>query len=82
MNTRRASRKAFSVQHAMTSAKAMIDMHGIVKTFNNAAGEFTVLRGIDLRAMWSTSQYYAERASRFTVWRRGPEMPSRASAGR
>jgi putative ABC transport system ATP-binding protein len=48
MNTRRASRKAFSVQHAMTSAKAMIDMHGIVKTFNNAAGEFTVLRGIDL----------------------------------
>jgi putative ABC transport system ATP-binding protein len=27
---------------------AMIEMHGIVKTFKNAAGEFTVLKGIDL----------------------------------
>jgi putative ABC transport system ATP-binding protein len=27
---------------------AMIDMQGIVKTFRNAAGEFTVLKGIDL----------------------------------
>ncbi len=27
---------------------AMIDMHGIVKTFKNAAGEFTALRGVDL----------------------------------
>ena len=26
----------------------MIDMHGIVKIFRNAAGEFTVLKGIDL----------------------------------
>jgi putative ABC transport system ATP-binding protein len=26
----------------------MIEMHGIVKTFRNAAGEFTVLKGIDL----------------------------------
>jgi putative ABC transport system ATP-binding protein len=26
----------------------MIDMHGIVKTFKNAAGEFTVLKGVDL----------------------------------
>jgi ABC-type lipoprotein export system ATPase subunit len=48
MNTPRASRKAVSVQHAMTSADAMIDMHGIVKTFKSAAGEFTVLKGIDL----------------------------------
>jgi len=48
MSTRRASRKAVSVQHAMTSADAMIDMHGIVKKFKNAAGEFTVLKGIDL----------------------------------
>lgn len=48
MNTRRASRKAVSVQHNMTSAEAMIDMHGIVKKFKNAAGEFTVLKGIDL----------------------------------
>jgi putative ABC transport system ATP-binding protein len=28
--------------------EAMIDMHGIVKTFKNAAGEVTVLKGIDL----------------------------------
>jgi len=34
--------------HAMTSAEAMIDMHGIVKKFKNAAGEFTVLKGVDL----------------------------------
>jgi ABC-type lipoprotein export system ATPase subunit len=34
--------------HDMTSAEAMIDMHGVVKTFKNAAGEFTVLKGIDL----------------------------------
>jgi len=46
--TRRSSRKAVSVQHAMTSADAMIDMHGIVKKFKNAAGEFTVLKGVDL----------------------------------
>ena len=37
-----------SDQHAMSTAEAMIDMHGIVKIFRNAAGEFTVLRGIDL----------------------------------
>src|SRR5512138_2904567 len=34
--------------HTMSSPDAMIDMHGIVKTFKNAAGEFTVLKGIDL----------------------------------
>ena len=28
--------------------EAMIDMHGIVKTFKNASGEVTVLKGIDL----------------------------------
>ena len=48
MNTRRASRRAVSVQHNMTSADAMIDMHGIVKKFKNAAGEFTVLKGVNL----------------------------------
>jgi len=48
MNTPRVSRKAVSVQHAMTSADAMIDMHGIIKKFKNAAGEFTVLKGVDL----------------------------------
>ncbi len=37
-----------SVQHAMSAPEAMIDMHGVVKTFKNAAGEFTVLKGIDL----------------------------------
>src|SRR5215207_5821187 len=37
-----------SDQHAMSTPEAMIDMHGIVKIFKNAAGEFTVLRGIDL----------------------------------
>jgi putative ABC transport system ATP-binding protein len=42
------SRKPAAHQHDMTSPEAMIDMHGIVKTFKNAAGEFTVLKGIDL----------------------------------
>jgi ABC-type lipoprotein export system ATPase subunit len=32
----------------MASAEAMIDMHDIIKTFKSAAGEFTVLKGIDL----------------------------------
>ena len=49
MSTRRASRRRdVSNQHAMTSTEAMIDMHGIVKMFKSAAGEFTVLKGIDL----------------------------------
>jgi ABC-type lipoprotein export system ATPase subunit len=48
MSPRRDSHQAVSVQHAMTSAEAMIDMHGIVKTFKSAAGEFTVLKGVDL----------------------------------
>src|SRR6266540_5305893 len=37
-----------SVTRAMSASDAMIDMHGVVKTFKNAAGEFTVLKGIDL----------------------------------
>ena len=32
----------------MSTPEPMIDMHGIVKTFKNAAGEVTVLKGIDL----------------------------------
>jgi len=32
----------------MSSPEAMIDMHGVVKRFKNAAGEFTVLKGVDL----------------------------------
>jgi putative ABC transport system ATP-binding protein len=35
-------------ERAMSTPEAMIDMHGIVKTFKNAAGEVTVLKGIDL----------------------------------
>src|SRR6266545_7108907 len=34
--------------HEMSTPEAIIDMHGIVKTFKNAAGEVTVLKGIDL----------------------------------
>jgi putative ABC transport system ATP-binding protein len=37
-----------SVKGAMSTPEPMIDMHGIVKTFKNAAGEVTVLKGIDL----------------------------------
>ena len=37
-----------SAQPSMSTPEAMIDMHAIVKTFKNAAGEFTVLKGIDL----------------------------------
>jgi len=48
MNTRLSKRKPVSDQHAMSSSEAMIDMHGIVKKFKNAAGEFTVLKGVDL----------------------------------
>lgn len=40
--------KAVSVQHTMSHPDAMIDMHSIVKIFKNAAGEFNVLKGIDL----------------------------------
>ena len=42
------SRALISDKHAMSTPEAIIDMHGIVKTFKNAAGEFTALRGIDL----------------------------------
>ena len=48
MNTRPTKRKSVSDIHEMSTPEAMIDMHGIVKTFKNAAGEFTVLKGIDL----------------------------------
>jgi len=48
MNTRPSKPKSALVQEAMSSTEAMIDMHGIVKTFKNAAGEFTVLKGVDL----------------------------------
>jgi putative ABC transport system ATP-binding protein len=35
-------------QHEVSHLDAMIEMHGIVKTFKNAAGSVTVLKGIDL----------------------------------
>src|SRR5215207_1945291 len=48
MNTPRSKSTASPAQHAMSTPEAMIDMHGIIKTFKNAAGEVTVLKGIDL----------------------------------
>ncbi len=50
MNTFHASRKPKidSDHHVMSTPEAMIDMYGVVKTFKNAAGEFTALKGIDL----------------------------------
>ena len=48
MSPRRTKGKSSSNSHAMSSPEAMIDMHGVVKTFKNAAGQFTVLKGIDL----------------------------------
>ena len=50
MITPRASRKLRVDLHRqeMSTPEALIDMHGIVKTFKNAAGEVTVLKGIDL----------------------------------
>src|SRR5919112_1143129 len=37
-----------AIQQPVATLEAMIDMHGIVKTFKNAAGEVTVLKGINL----------------------------------
>ncbi|HET6822120.1 MAG TPA: ABC transporter ATP-binding protein [Anaerolineales bacterium] len=37
-----------AIQQPVSTPEAMIDMHGIVKTFKNAAGEVTVLKGINL----------------------------------
>ena len=50
MNMPRASRKprVDLHKHEMSTPEALIDMHGIVKTFRNAAGDVTVLKGIDL----------------------------------
>jgi putative ABC transport system ATP-binding protein len=39
---------AAPAQHAISTPDAMIEMHGILKTFKNAAGAVTVLKGIDL----------------------------------
>ena len=37
-----------AIQQPVSTPEAMIDMHGIVKTFKNAAGEVMVLKGINL----------------------------------
>ena len=43
MSSRRTSQKPVG-----SPPQAVIQMHGVVKTYKNAAGEFTVLKGIDL----------------------------------
>src|SRR6266542_419918 len=48
MNTGPAKPRAELDKQAMSTPEAMIDMHGVVKTFKNAAGEFTALKGVDL----------------------------------
>jgi putative ABC transport system ATP-binding protein len=48
MRTRQAKPKADSNKYVMSTPETMIEMHGIVKIFKNAAGEFTALRGVDL----------------------------------
>jgi ABC-type lipoprotein export system ATPase subunit len=48
MITTRTKPNPVTVQQSMSTPDAMIDMHGVVKTFKNAAGEFVVLKGIDL----------------------------------
>jgi ABC-type lipoprotein export system ATPase subunit len=48
MRPPRPARKTGSVIRADTATDAMVEMRDIVKTFKNAAGEFTVLKGIGL----------------------------------
>src|SRR5689334_2551104 len=48
MNASRTKPKVRPNTYEMSSPEAIIDMHGIVKTFKNEAGEVTVLKGIDL----------------------------------
>jgi ABC-type lipoprotein export system ATPase subunit len=48
VNTPRTKPNPVAVSQPMSAPEAMIDMHGLVKIFKNAAGEFKVLKGIDL----------------------------------
>lgn len=48
MKTPRTSRNTALVHVADASPKAIIELRGVVKRFSNAAGEFTVLKGVDL----------------------------------
>lgn len=44
----RSSRKVDSVPSTDSSSDSMIELRSLVKRFSNAAGEFTVLKGVDL----------------------------------
>ena len=48
MKTPRAKLKAGPVQVADFATDSMIELRGVIKRFSNAAGEFTVLKGVDL----------------------------------
>lgn len=48
MNTLSPKSEADAIQQTISMPETMIVMHNIVKTFKNAAGEVTVLKGIDL----------------------------------
>lgn len=48
MTTPQAAPKAASAKHAVHHADDMIQMRHIIKTYKNAAGEFIVLKGVDL----------------------------------
>jgi putative ABC transport system ATP-binding protein len=47
-NTQRTSRKADLIRDSDSHPDAMIELRGVIKRFSNAAGVFTVLKGIDL----------------------------------
>ena len=49
MTTRLLKPTTDSAQKAESASQAMIELHGVVKRFSNAAGEFTVLKGVDLK---------------------------------
>jgi ABC-type lipoprotein export system ATPase subunit len=48
MKTLRAKPKVDPFQQTESASDAMIELHSVVKKFSNAAGEFTVLKGVDL----------------------------------
>jgi putative ABC transport system ATP-binding protein len=48
MKTPRTSRKTAPAHVADVTPESIIELRGVVKRFSNAAGEFTVLKGVDL----------------------------------
>jgi ABC-type lipoprotein export system ATPase subunit len=48
LNASRSSRKVVSAPSTDSSSDSMIELRSLVKRFSNAAGEFTVLKGVDL----------------------------------